>query len=46
MEKTINNNRKYPEGLAVEFYFDQETEDRFLLFEIPFTTRESAVSRA
>lgn len=32
MEKTINNNRKYPEGLAVEFYFDQETENKVFAF--------------
>lgn len=32
MEKSTNNNRSYPEGLAVEFYFDQETEAKVFAF--------------
>jgi len=32
METSINNNRSFPEGLAVEFYFDRETEEKVFAF--------------
>lgn len=32
MDKVSNQNRSYPEGLAVEFYFDPETEAKVFAF--------------